>query len=711
MLYRPSNFFSTFFVFLFSLFSLTGGELSAQINDFRISPEELREIHPAAIISSQDLSGQELKVLYFPSTTDEVWIRIDLKDCPPNAHLIISNSLIDSLAFYQLSESGELLKYVETGDHYNFYQRDINHPKFVFQIEQAQGPQTLYLQIRSKDQLFLPISLKSGKDTMVSLGHYNIFKGIYFGIVLVMFLYNLLIAIITRDDNYFTYSFYIIFLGLAQASLESFTFKYLFPYNPLVFNHAVILFSSLAGVLGTVFAMKFLDVRRNAPKWLAGLYVFIVTYAIAWVLDLVGLKNISNIILNINGLTIGLYALAIAAVIARKGVRSANLFLIAYSLFVLGFMIYVLGFVGVFPVNAITNNALAAGSAAQIILLSIALAERINLLRKEKEESQAEALRVSRENERIIREQNLMLEQKVQERTLELQEANEELKVTLSNLRDTQTQLVDAEKMASLGQLTAGIAHEINNPINFVTSNITPLVRDLDEMYEIIDAYAAVESIEDGEALKRARNLSQEYELTYLKEEIGSLVKGIKDGANRTSEIVKGLRTFSRLDEDVLKQADVHEGLSSTLVLLRSKMKGSVEVKFDYDQNLPMIDCMPGKLNQVFMNILNNAVYAVQHKNYAEGEKPEIALSTSAKDDQVKVSIKDNGIGMDEQTRKKMFDPFFTTKEVGEGTGLGMSIVYKIIEKHRGRLDVKSEMGVGTEFIINLPVRQPNKFE
>ncbi|MGB0176219.1 MAG: sensor histidine kinase, partial [Owenweeksia sp.] len=316
---------------------------------------------------------------------------------------------------------------------------------------------------------------------------------------------------------------------------------------------------------------------------------------------------------------------------------------------------------------------------------------------------------VSRENEKIIREQNVVLEQRVLERTMELQEANEELQVTLANLKDTQTQLVDAEKMASLGQLTAGIAHEINNPINFVTSNIAPLRRDLEEIYEIVDTYASVPLDNAREALEKAHALQEDYDYEYLKEEIESLVDGISDGATRTSEIVKGLRTFSRLDEDAVKQISLQEGLNSTLVLLRNKTKDLIEVETDFDQSIPDIECYPGKLNQVFMNVLTNGIYAVNAKRYEEGEKPTLTLKTmKAEGNRVSIHLIDNGIGMDETTKKKMFEPFFTTKDVGEGTGLGMSIVFKIIEKHNGSIAVNSEPGKGTEFIITLPMSQPN---
>ena len=214
------------------------------------------------------------------------------------------------------------------------------------------------------------------------------------------------------------------------------------------------------------------------------------------------------------------------------------------------------------------------------------------------------------------------------------------------------------------------------------------------------------------EALEKAHELQEDYDFEYLKEEIESLVDGISDGATRTSEIVKGLRTFSRLDEDDIKQISVEEGLNSTLVLLRNKTKDLIDIETDYEPGLPEIECFPGKLNQVFMNILSNGIYAVNAKRYEEGEQPKLTIKTrKTEGSRVSVYLGDNGIGMDEATKKKIFEPFFTTKDVGEGTGLGMSIVFKIIEKHNGTIAVNSEPGKGTEFIITLPMSQPNLSE
>ncbi len=691
-------------------FALSASESDDGFRVYYLTTSDLVE-EPEILLDHSGFVESQAEALNFANTDEDIWLKMTLDAAEDDKFLLIDNATIDTLQFY-FYLNGERQSSFSTGDNYNYQSRDIDHPQFIFKLPRHPHTEAVVLiRLKSRDQLFLPLQVEDSKRLASELSRFNLIKGLYYGIIIVMFLYNFVIAFITRDGNYFIYSLFILAMGLAQASLDGFTFKYFMSESPRLFNHGIIFFSVAGGVLGSLFTIRFLQVRTYAPKWLAGLYVFIAAYAMAGVFDWIGMKSVSNLILNVCGLTVGIYMLLLAGVIATRGYRPANFYLIAYVSLVAGLLIYVFRFIGLVPMNTFTNNALALGNVFQIILLSVALADRINLLRKEKEESQAEALRVSRENERIIREQNILLEHKVDERTLELQEANEELTVTLANLRDTQTQLVDAEKMASLGQLTAGIAHEINNPINFVTSNIKPLKRDLEEMYEIVDAYAAIEEPDVEEGLVKARELLEELDYEYLKEEIASLVDGITDGADRTSEIVKGLRTFSRLDEDVVKKADIHEGLNSTMILLRSKTKDLVEVERQFNSEFPEIECFPGKLNQVFMNMISNAIYAVKKKRYQEDESPQIILKTEGDKDNIKIYITDNGIGMTEETQKKIFDPFFTTKEVGEGTGLGMSIVYKIIEKHRGHLEVRSELGRGTEFIINLPVRQPNEFE
>ncbi|HVK39392.1 MAG TPA: tetratricopeptide repeat protein [Candidatus Kapabacteria bacterium] len=271
-------------------------------------------------------------------------------------------------------------------------------------------------------------------------------------------------------------------------------------------------------------------------------------------------------------------------------------------------------------------------------------------------------------------------------RTVELASALEELK-------QAQTQLVHAEKMASLGQLTAGIAHEINNPVNFIRSSTSPLRRDLDEVRAIVAQALEDESAETRERVERRM---RELEVDELRSEIDSLLRGIEEGASRTAEIVRGLRSFSRLGEDDLKPADLHEGLDATLTLLRPRLRDGVIVERNYGE-LPPVECNAGQINQVFMNILSNAIDAMEGSG-------RITIATSMRDDHARIEISDTGEGIDETVASRIFEPFFTTKAIGAGSGLGLSISYGIIEKHRGTIEVRSVRGEGTTFVIELPV-------
>lgn len=285
-----------------------------------------------------------------------------------------------------------------------------------------------------------------------------------------------------------------------------------------------------------------------------------------------------------------------------------------------------------------------------------------------------------------------------------LTEKNRYLNDLVEKMRSMQEQMISSEKMASLGQLTAGIAHEINNPINFVSSNISPLKKDLQELKELCVRYKALhESKNLAEDLKNIEAFTREIDPVFINKEIETLISGIEEGAGRTKQIVMGLRSFSRLDEDEFKKTDIHEGLDSSLMLLRNKLKNRIEVIKEYG-DIPVIECIPGKINQVLMNILNNASEAIS----GEGK---IKITTGLTPDKkgIEVRIQDDGIGMTEAVKRRIFEPFFTTKEVGKGTGLGLSISYGIVENHGGSVQVESKPGKGSEFILILPVKQKNK--
>ena len=227
---------------------------------------------------------------------------------------------------------------------------------------------------------------------------------------------------------------------------------------------------------------------------------------------------------------------------------------------------------------------------------------------------------------------------------------------------------------------------------------------------QVLDEYEKLHTsdpVKSTEQLKFISKLKKDLDLDFLKDEITNLLNGIKEGADRTAEIVRGLRTFSRLDESQIKTVNIHEGIESTLVLLRNSSPDHVKISFDFKAN-GNIECFPGKLNQVFMNIVSNAIQAIKSKSSKEPES--IVISTKdVGTDEVEIRIKDSGPGMSPEVKQKIFDPFFTTKDVGEGTGLGLAIVFKIIQEHSGRIDVISALEEGAEFIITLHHIVPEK--
>ena len=299
------------------------------------------------------------------------------------------------------------------------------------------------------------------------------------------------------------------------------------------------------------------------------------------------------------------------------------------------------------------------------------------------------------------------LEQRVEERTTELKQA-------LQNLKQTQSQLIQTEKMSSLGQMVAGVAHEINNPVTFVYGNLNHVEGYSQDLLSVIELYQQYYP----EPPDEIQDTLEEIEIDFLKEDLQKVIFSMKEGANRIAEIVKSLRNFSRLDEAEFKQADIHAGLDSTLMILENKLKfksdsPAIQVIKEYGQ-VPLVYCYAGQLNQVFMNLIANAIDAIDDYNKlrtAEEIKANpsmVKIQTQVEDNWVEIKFADNGPGIPENIRDKLFDPFFTTKPVGKGTGLGLSISYQIVvDKHRGQIECHSSPGKGTEFVVKIPIKQP----
>ncbi|MDX2096468.1 MAG: response regulator [Leptolyngbyaceae cyanobacterium bins.59] len=299
------------------------------------------------------------------------------------------------------------------------------------------------------------------------------------------------------------------------------------------------------------------------------------------------------------------------------------------------------------------------------------------------------------------------LEQQVEKRTSELQKA-------LVQVKQSQMQLVQSEKMAVLGQLVAGVAHEINNPVNFIHGNLTHVQSYVEDLLSFVRLCEQHKANLPPELQYAATDL----DLEFIQSDLPKTLKSMKVGTHRICEIVRSLRNFSRLDEAEWKAVDIHEGIDSTLLILQHRLKSKpdhpeIQIVQEYGQ-LPLVECYAGSLNQVFMNILANAIDALEevstHHTSAENQAHpgRITIQTTMIDSQwVQITIADNGTGIPKETEQRIFDPFFTTKPVGKGTGMGLSISYQIVtEKHQGKLICHSTPGQGTKFMIQIPVRQ-----
>lgn len=292
-----------------------------------------------------------------------------------------------------------------------------------------------------------------------------------------------------------------------------------------------------------------------------------------------------------------------------------------------------------------------------------------------------------------------MREQHLHDRHIELENAYKRLK-------ETQLQLLQSEKMASIGQLAAGVAHEINNPIGYVHSNLGTLQNYVSGLLQLLDGYDGISQMAPPEwasesAALRIREVMRQIDYAFIRSDLPQLLAESREGIERVKKIVMDLRDFSHSgqeDANAWVKVDIHSGIESTLNIVWNELKYKTTIHRNYGK-LPRIQCIPSQINQVLLNLLINAGQAIESKG-------EITIATSASDQEICICIQDNGIGMTPEVRKRIFDPFYTTKPVGKGTGLGLSLSYGIIQHHNGRIEVSSQVGVGSTFRIYLPIDQ-----
>ncbi|MGB0424889.1 MAG: 7TM diverse intracellular signaling domain-containing protein, partial [Flavobacteriales bacterium] len=419
------------------------------------------------------------------ATSNTYWFYLAETELEPDAGvsvLELAYPTLDDVVVYKCNNQG-VIDSLLFGERVPYETRKYKHHNYIFDFI----PGTNYLiRIRSDDQIMFPVYHGSYQAIMEKNGSKDVINGLYFGIMLVMFLYNLFVYFSTRDKAYLLYVAYLLSVGFMQAIFQGYAFRFVWPSSPWIAQTSVYVFSCLVPITAMWFTQVFIRTKENSKVLHYGFVLFMCLYVIAAVLGVLGFHIQSQLFIQAISAS-AIYTLIAGVIIARKGRREAKFFVIAWAIFLGSVVVWFMKDFGVLPYNDLTNHALQIGSAIEVILLSFALADRINLLKKEKESEQIARIQAIQENERIVTEQNIILESKVEARTKELETSNVELQTTLTDLQSAQSQLVDAEKMASLGQMTAGIAHELNNPINFVSSNVLPLKRDFEDVLEVLD--------------------------------------------------------------------------------------------------------------------------------------------------------------------------------------------------------------------------------
>ena len=297
------------------------------------------------------------------------------------------------------------------------------------------------------------------------------------------------------------------------------------------------------------------------------------------------------------------------------------------------------------------------------------------------------------------------LEQAVQQRTWEIEEQKNYLEDTLARLQEAHAQLLQADKMASIGQLAAGVAHEINNPIGFISSNLNSLGEYVEDFKQVLGAYQELQQdCLQGHAdvtakAEEVRQVCEKVDIEYVISDLASLITESVEGTQRVRRIVADLRDFSHVDAPDVGEEDINELLDKTINVAWNELKYKTEVVKEYG-DIPAVSCYGGKLGQVFLNLLVNAAHAIK-------EHGTITVRTGQEGDQVWIEVADTGCGIPPENLKRIFDPFFTTKDVGKGTGMGLHLAYGIIERHGGRIKVRSTVGEGTTFRVELPLAGP----
>lgn len=617
-----------------------------------------------------------------------VWMRFRFLDSSTQHAWLLNLDfpLLDEVDFFRVSDSS-VERLASVGRSTAFLARPVPHRTFVLPIPYpVRSEHVFYLRVRTDDTLILPLVLTTRQDFQRATATERMTLGVYYGIMLAMFGYNFFLWLALRDRSYFFYISFVLCVALLTFYQNGLAYEW------LAIGQLDPMLSSLASFFAILFARHFLATARHAPLWDRALRALVWLSVVS-----IGLSLAPYRIAIWGGIVIALAAwpvlIGASVVVVRQGFTPARYFLVAWLALLIGAAVNALMSVGWAENNWLAIYGLQLGTAIESLLLALGLAARIQLLRKEKESAEQELLRARLDHHKQLVDQ---LESQVQERTAMLHRQKQDLEEALNKLQNTEMQLIQSAKMSALGQLVAGIAHEINNPITFIYGNLDHLETYVEDLKRIVERME--EGRPDAASIKRSMDYDE------MIADLSRILRSYRSGAYRIKDIVSDLLNFSHVDNSAFTDLRVNEELDMLAKLFLPQFTNDIRVHREFG-DVPSCYCRAGQISQVFLNLIMNAADAVQSFN-RKTDRPQGNVwirSESMHNDWIRVTIKDDGGGIETSLQERIFNPFFTTKPVGQGTGLGLPIAYRLVQNHQGKLYYRTVENEGSEFFVELP--------
>ncbi len=593
------------------------------------------------------------ETLNFSSTASAYWVKFNItKSAPGNFYLNVGSAYIDSISLYEFDETNQLISTRHTGDDLPFNTREIEVGNYLFAFDfDVNRSRTFYLRVKSDQPLFFPLRVGTLPQFLSYEHDLDFLQGIYFGFMLMIFLYNLFLYFSTRERIYLYYIAYVFSITWFMASVFGYYFEYFWPNIPFI-NQIVVVSSGLTMITATLFTQKFLNTKESGSTMHKGSMVFLIIGILICALVLLGFK-IEGLKLAQGGLLImAAFFLILGIRFKLKGYRPAKYYLLAWGALIIGICFAILESLNLTFVMSYLN-AMQIGSALEVLLLSFALGDRINMYKKQKEDAQLEALLAAKENERLIQEQNIILEKKVQERTAEVAKQNEEL----VNLNKEKDMLVNV------------VAHDLRTPLSHIRLLIQLI--DVTSLHLTDDQKSYLTEI-DNSADRLKQMIGRILNIHALETNRVKLMNQVIDLVALVNYVVRCFRLTAEEKE---------------IEMVSTSQSGDHFVEVDKNYMI-----------QVLENLVSNAI-----KFSERGSK--VALHVKSQDDRTYVIVEDQGPGISEEDQKKLFGRFqklSAQPTEGEASiGLGLSIVKKYIESMNGEIHCESELGIGTKFIIS----------